>query len=399
MGLLVLIPSTAESPTTSPSCTSTTLSGTTLVSSPPPGATSSPDDLTLMAVKGLDNGKSILWTEWQNGINPDGTPSSTGATQSTIAGYDLATGTLVREIGVNGHVDGLTADPHAGTLIATSNEDANSFLSLIYPVLGAVATYAYNPNPEVSGNGGTDSIAILHGQIYISHSNPNDVTQPTTYEVTLDQNTLTAKLAPVFYDNSQAASVNTGSIATMALTDPDTNYIMPHTSPMFAGDLATISQGDGLIIFASNLQNSPHLSVLSVTDNVKNNLPPIDGLAVATSGSGTLYVVDSGANTIQAFSTSGCAAGTVFVSEPKDNSNPLVGTLNLATGLITPFGNHFVSPKGLLFVPSGPDSDQSGSVQQGDSANNNYGHLSPPHELVAVVHFFATANLSFYLCG
>jgi hypothetical protein len=39
--------------------------------------------------------------------------------------------------------------------------------------------------------------------------------------------------------------------------------------------------------------------------------------------------------------------------EPSDNGNPLIGTLNLFTGQITPLGNTFVSPKGLLFVPSG----------------------------------------------
>jgi hypothetical protein len=354
----MLLPSSAASsfsPVSAPSCSGTLLSGTTLVSGPPTGA-SQPDDLTVMAVKGLDGGKPLLWTQWQNGINPDGTPSSSGATQSFVTGYDLKTGTLVREIAVNGHVDGLTADPKNGTLIATSNEDANSFLSLIYPALGAVATYTYSPSPEVSGNGGTDSIAILGGHLYISHSNPNDVSQATTYEVALDQTTLTAYLTPIFYDNSQAKSVNTGSVATMALTDPDTNYIMPRASPMFAGDLATISQGDGKIIFASHLPNHPQLSVLSVADNVPNNVPPIDGLAVAISGRGTLYVVDSGTNTIQAFSTSGCSKGTVFVGEPNDNSNPLVGTLNLSTGQITPFQNHFVSPKGLLFVPLDRDS-------------------------------------------
>jgi hypothetical protein len=36
----------------------------------------------------------------------------------------------------------------------------------------------------------------------------------------------------------------------------------------------------------------------------------------------------------------------------RDNHNPLVGTLNLSTGQITPLGNTFGSPKGLLFLPS-----------------------------------------------
>jgi hypothetical protein len=319
LGLLMLLPINADSASSvlPSSCSGKLLSGTTLVSGPPTGGMT-PDDLTIMAVKGLDNGRPLLWTEWQNGIGPTGTPSPTGATQSFVTAYDLKTGVLVREIAVNGHVDGLTADPADGTIIATSNEDANSTLVLIYPLIGAVATYKYSPSPTVSGNGGTDSIAILNGHMYISHSNPNNVTQATTYEVTLDQTTLTAYLTPLFYDNSQAKSVNIGSIVTMALTDPDTNYVMPLASPMFAGDLATISQADGLIIFASHPLYDLHLSVLSLTDNVKDNVPPVDGLAVATSSSGTLYVVDSGANTIQEFSTKGCPSGTVFIGEPNE---------------------------------------------------------------------------------
>jgi hypothetical protein len=376
MGVLFLLPSAAGSPPSPalPSCTGDTLTGTTLVSGPPPGATSSPDDITVAVIKGFDNSRPTFWVEWQNNVNPDGTPSPTGVTSSIVTGYDLATGKLITEVRVVGHVDGLTADPLDGTIIATSNEDANSYLALIYPVQGTEATYAFNPSPEVSGNGGTDSIALLHGHIYISHSNPSDVTQPTTYEATLDQSTLTADLTPVYYDNSPATSVNTGGTITMALTDPDTNFVMPRSSPMFAGDLATISQGDGLIIFAAGLPGTPKLSVLSLTDNVKGNVPPIDGLAVATSDRGTLYVVDSGANSIIAFSTTGCAKGTVFVGEPNDNSNPLVGTFNLATGKITPFTNHFVSPKGMIFVPSGHGVGHSGGAgNQGDSGNNQ-GH-------------------------
>ena len=83
------------------------------------------------------------------------------------------------------------------------------------------------------------------------------------------------------------------------------------------------------------------------------NVPPIDGMAVATAGRGTLYVVDNKAGTILALDTSGLPAGTVFVGEPNDNGNPLVGALNLSTGRITPLGNTFASPKGLLFLPSG----------------------------------------------
>jgi hypothetical protein len=126
---------------------------------------------------------------------------------------------------------------------------------------------------------------------------------------------------------------------------------MPPQSPRFGGSLATVSQADGKLIFASYRGHHVHLAMLNLSDNVTGNLPPIDGLAVSTCGHGTLYAVDSGAGTIEALSTKGWASGTVFVGEPNDNGNPLLGTLNLNSGTITPLGNHMVSPKGLLFVP------------------------------------------------
>lgn len=347
-----------------------TLPGTTLVSAPPTGA-KGPDDITLMAVRGLDGGKALIWTAYQNGVNPDGTSGTLGGpTQSTVAGYDPSSGALVRTIQVSGKVDGLTADPKIGALIATVNEDDHSAFNLVYPAIGAVATYAYSPDPAVSGNGGTDSIAVLDGQIYVSHSNPNDVTQATDYLVTLDRSspTLTADLAPAFFDNGMATNALTGATVQLALTDPDTNFVMPTESPNYAGDLATISQADGEVVFASHLGHSPQLTVLPVTDNKPGNVPPIDGLAVATSNSGTLYVVDGAAGTIQALDTTGWKAGTVFVGEPNDNGNPIIGTLNLSTGVITPLGNAFQSPKGMLFVPAG---------DQGDGGHGGFGDVAP----------------------
>ncbi|MGI0047749.1 MAG: hypothetical protein ACREBB_11280 [Nitrosotalea sp.] len=334
-----------------------TLPSTTFVSAPPTGA-NGPDDITKLSVHGLDGGKELVWTAYQNGINPDGTPGTTGGpTQSTVAGYDPSTGALVKSILVTGKVDGLSAYPETGKLIATVNEDANSAFNIIDPATGTVTTYSYSPDPAVSGAGGTDSIAVHGNDIYVSHSNPFDTTQATDYKVDLDYSTLTAKLTPVFYDNSTATNALTGAKRYLGLTDPDTNYFMPHSSERFAGSLATISQGDGLIIFASHLEKNPRLDVMNVTDNVSGNVPPIDGLAVATSDHGTLYVVDAGTNKIQAFDTSGWPAGTVFVGEPSDNGNPLVGILDLSTGHITPLGNSFQSPKGILFVPATEDSD------------------------------------------
>jgi len=295
----------------------------------------------------------LICTAYQNGIHPNGTAGKPGGpTKSTVAVYDSITGALIKTINVTGKVDGLTADLKTGKLIPTDNEDNNSALNVINPKTGTVITYKYSPSPAVSNVGGTDSIAIRDGQIYIAHSNPGDKTQATDYKVTLDHATLTAKLTPVFFDDGNARDVLSKTKVTLALTDPVTNYFMPSSSPRFAGDLATISQGDGKIIFASHFGGIPRLFVLNLTDDKVGNIPPIDGLAVATSNEGILFVVDGAAGTIQALNTAGFPKGIVFVGEPSDNANPLLGTLNLKTGVITPLGNVFQSPKGLLFVPT-----------------------------------------------
>lgn len=341
----------AYGPTISVAKCSGTLASSTFVAAPPTGAKGA-DDLTRLAVAGVDGGKPVIWTAYQNGINPNGTAGAPGGpTNSTVVGYDPATGAVVMTFSVPGKVDGLTADPGAHLLIATVNEDDNSAINLLNPATGTVTHFTYSPSPAVSGNGGTDSIAVKGDQIYVAHSNPNDTKQATEFRVGLDRVHHLALLTPLFYDDSVAAAATGGSV-TLALTDPDTNFAMPAATPMYAKTLATGSQGDGKIVFASQLQSgAPVLTVLNLTDNVTGNVPPIDGMAAAGSGVGWLYVVDNKAGTILKLDVTGCTAGTVFVGEPSDNGNPLVGTLNLGTGKITPFANSFQSPKGLLFVP------------------------------------------------
>jgi len=354
-----------------------TLPSSVLVPGAPSGS-KGPDDLTYLATPSLDWGRPLVWTAYQNGINPNGTPGTTGGpTNSTVVGYDPALGVLVKAISVPGKVDGLTADPAHDRLIATVNEDDNSAINVINPATGTVTTYSYSPNPAVSGNGGTDSVAIWNGMIYTTHSNPNDTTQSTEYLVTLHPVTHVAQLTPIFYDNSWATA-NGGATVRLTLTDPDTNSVMPTVSPRFAGDLATVSQGDGKVIFAHAFGAGVFLHELNLTDNVSGNLPPIDGFAVATSGAGTLYVVDAKAGTITALSTAGWPAGTVFVGEPSDNGNPLIGTLNLFSGKISPLGNHFGSPKGLLFVPDhragSPGDHDHHSRGDGDHGDGSHAH-------------------------
>jgi len=48
-----------------------TLLGSTFVAAPPAGATG-PDDITVMSKHGVDGGRGMIWTAYQDGINPTG---------------------------------------------------------------------------------------------------------------------------------------------------------------------------------------------------------------------------------------------------------------------------------------------------------------------------------------
>jgi hypothetical protein len=328
------------------------LPGMIFVAGPPVGATG-PDDITRLATPGVDKGRALIWTAYQNGINPDGTPGTPGGpTKSAIAGYDPIDGTLVKTIWATGKADGITADSGLHRLVVTVNEDKNSALYLINARTGEATRFRYEPSPAENGNGGTDSIAVWGDRIVLAHSNPNDTAEATDYAVDLDRATGIAHLRALFSDDSRALDALTHKTVTLALTDPDTNAVIPDAAPRFAGQLATISQADGQIVFASIRHDDRDLTVLNLTDNIAGNIPPIDGLATATAERGTLFVVDAKAGTITALTTDGWPAGTVFVGEPSDNGNPLIGTLNLFTGQIAPLSNAFLSPKGLLFVPA-----------------------------------------------
>jgi hypothetical protein len=100
------------------------------------------------------------------------------------------------------------------------------------------------------------------------------------------------------------------------------------------------------MIFASNPASAtPTLSVLTLGTQ-------IDDFTWATSTEGSLILTDNSANTIYQI-TGDFTPGTVFVDTASDSGVPgIVGTLNLATGQVTPLLVGFTNPHGLIFVPS-----------------------------------------------
>jgi hypothetical protein len=322
-----------------------------------------PDDITEL------NGD--VFTGFQNGVGPQGQASSDGNLDSTIVEL-RPNGVPVAQWDVDGKADGVTADPQAGTVIVTVNEDANSSLYTIDPARGSgngITHYGYNkPLPH---NGGTDAISIYNGQILISASAPGtsgasapQAGYPAVYSVTLDSSTHVATVVPLFYDEDQATVANQGSqygqSVALALTDPDSNEVVPEGA-RFGGDFMLTSQGDQEQIFVNDAGGRHQsLAVLSLSQSV-------DDTAWPTQPEGTLYATDSTNDAIDrivgpfmpgqplAVATP-CGSNSAPATCPAPPSYPanFLATINPWSGQVAAVaveGAVFTPQGGLLFIP------------------------------------------------
>lgn len=314
---------------------------------------SAPDDITTMG--------GAIFVAWQNGVGAMGEPAANGNTQSTVVEY-TAGGRALQHWQLTGRVDGMSADPARERIIATVNEDGNTSLFTIRPEAPAAAQvvhYTYSPNPPVHG-GGTDAPHVFRGEILISASNPSDTTQPAVYRAALSGTTAT--LTPFFFDDSTATVANTnsgqrGQQVTLALTDPDSNTVVPRSSPRFGGDFVLDSQGDQQQVYVRDAgRTGQSLSVLNLTQSV-------DDTAWATDASGTLYATDGKSSV---FAVRGrFDVGTAFTAATPGNANNappnpapnFLATLDLSTGTVTAVPGITFTAKGLVFVPGEGDED------------------------------------------
>lgn len=295
----------------------------------------------------------------QNGVGSDGTASPSGETQSTIQEYDK-TGKIITSWKITGKCDGLTADAVNKRLIATVNEDGNSSMYIITPSAPQAQQVQHIIFRAAAGQtlpaGGTDSIAIQNGNIYISASAPQadskgNFTTAALFKAVINSDK-TATLTPVLMDNATANDATPGAAAgtkvTLNLSDPDSNNIVPAESSKYAGQVVLDAQGDKQLIF---------IDKIGTPNQVNTSLPigdQIDDIAWATSTKGTLYVTDTADNKVYA-TTGNFKKGTAFVAAPNDSGvGGFVGTIDLNTGIITPFALGMKSPHGLLFVPLMP---------------------------------------------
>lgn len=349
-------PSKASSalPVTGSYAVMTVLSGSSL--SHPVGngsePVSGPDDITDLG--------GMLFVGFQNGVGSMGEPAGSN-TASTLVEF-APEGAVVHQWDLTGKIDGLGADPSGDRVVATVNEDGNSSLYSIKPKAtpdAQVTHYAFTPSPLPHG-GGTDAVSFYDGRILISASAPADSTHAAVYSVALQPATQTATYSSVFLDDASATDAVTGQDVTLALTDPDSNTVVPGSSPRFPGDFMLNSQGDLQQIYVHGLGSKQSLSVLNLSQAV-------DDTAWATDPSGVLYATDATHNAVDMISGP-FRPGQVFVAVAPCNANGapspcpapnypanFLGSLDLTTGTVssvTTTGTALV-PKGLFFVTGG----------------------------------------------
>jgi hypothetical protein len=330
-------------------------------------ALADPDDITATGRPGTPVRGGGLYVAFQNGVGSQGEASTSGNTDSTIVNLTFR-GRHIRQWDVKGKVDGMKADPWHHRVIATVNEDAHSSLYTIDTLTGKVTHYAYT---GLTHFGGTDAVSILMGQIVISASAPGTTAPggsapanaPAAYVVQLHPGTKVARAFPLFADNAKATAINgphAGHPVTLALTDPDSNGVVP--AGRFAGQFLLDAQGDQQLIFGSFLPHARHLAVLSLPAS-------IDDSAWATARHGAFFTTDSTANTVDAI-TGAFQLGAVYAAVTPCNANSapstcpappkfpanFLGTISLKTGAIAAVATTGarLTPKGLLFEPALP---------------------------------------------
>ena len=303
-----------------------------------------------------------LYVGFQNNVGSQGEVAGSGNLDSTLVEF-TPTGSVVKQWDVKGKIDGMGADPATGRVFLTVNEDSKS--SLYVESGGTITHYTYTQSP-LPHMGGTDAVSVFQGKILISASAPGTggtapKNAPAVYVVTLDSTTKVATAAPFFAINATATGVNApnaGTNVTLALTDPDSNAVVPSGSPAFAGKFMLNSQGDLQLIFSDSSGQNHHDLKLSL---------PVDDTAWATSASGSLYVTDSAADAVDVI-TGPFKVGTAYTAVAPCNANTApsvcpppppttykgnyLGTINLTTGAVSPLTfTGVITPKGMVFVP------------------------------------------------
>jgi hypothetical protein len=280
-----------------------------------------------------------IWVEYAN------TGVSTGGGASEIVRYSKG-GAVQHEYAVSGLVDGLKADKVTGMVWALQNNDGNATLSIINPLTDHVSgPLVYGP-PYVYGSTssrGYDDVAFL-GKVYLSYTNPVNPTDPV--------------LQVLNNGNNPSGTLTTTNILTASQTGisvPDIDSL----KSMPGGGLVLTSEGDGptspnpvgtFTLISNPGAANEKVTNVAVKDAKGNPSEGVDDVLFPNATSGTLYITDTGSDTVYALKLTGLDLNTPIVSLGSFHEVALV---NPVTGVVEhPLLTGLSSPHGLDFIPS-----------------------------------------------
>jgi hypothetical protein len=316
---------------------------------PPVGATH-PDDLAVSA-DGMR-----LWVGYGNGVDTTGKGGP-----SNVVEYDIASGAVLKNISIPGHVDGLKINPATGNVWATENEDGNPTLAVIRHTSGTFKIFKFDPTLIT---GGFDDLVFAATQgrddsgddedsppdVFVVASSQVDTTTPVIVRIsgplrtTNTQVTATLPGAPQTVWNVVTNSAET----TDMIGDPDSMTLDP------AGELVLDNRSDdSLYIVRDPKAQHPVLRVpltlagspVEVNDTIFTT-SATNGLS---STAGTIFITDTSSNKIYILTKPYFPANEVYTAANVAN---VVGLVDLNTGVVTPVVTGFNGLHGLAFSPT-----------------------------------------------
>ena len=313
---------------------------------PPAGATQ-PDDLAISA------DGSHLWVGYGNGVDTTGKGGP-----SNLVEYDIASGAVLKNISIPGHLDGLKINPATGDVWATENEDGNPTLAVVDPESGAFNIFRFSP---MLITGGMDDLVFVAGgdsrrdrgsssDVFIVASSQVDTTKPVVVQISGELRRTNTRLKAAVPGAPQTVwNVVTNSAETTDMIgDPDSMTLDP------AGELVLDNRSDDSLYIVRD-RKAPH-PILRVPLTLGGSAVEVNDTIFTTSATngvsstaGTIFITDTTANAIYMLTKPYFPANEVYTAANVAN---VIGLVDLNTGVVTPVATGFKGVHGLAFSPT-----------------------------------------------
>jgi hypothetical protein len=305
----------------------------------PPLNATQPDDLAISS-DGTD-----LWVGYGNGTETTGLGGP-----SNLVEYNISSGTVLQNIAIPGHLDGLKIDPATDQVWATENEDGNPTLAVVDPATGKFQLFKFAPTLLT---GGMDDLVFTLANpqaVFIVASSQTDITKPAIVQLA---GALAATGTPLksFLSGDPLSVLNvvTNTVETAdQIGDPDSMTLDP------AGELVLDNRSDdSLYIVRDPSTTNP---VIRVPLTLEGNPVEVNDTIFTTSTfgesstAGAIFITDTSANQIFILTKPYFPANEIYTAANVVN---LVGLVNLNTGVVTPVVSGFLGVHGLAFSPEG----------------------------------------------